>query len=591
MKSSLTPKLLVIWETIPSNLKRLIYFSQVLSIISGGLELITLGSILPFLTAISEPQKMLANSYVQQLLNLFPFIDENNFLLITTIFFVATTVLAASARLLGIWLNENLSARIGTELSCKAYKSILSQSYESHLNVNSSSYISSVTTYISRTVASVRNILLISSSTAVALGITAALLLASWKISFFIFGSISIIYMVIGSYSKGIFERNSHKLANATQKTIQSLQEGLGSIRDIIMGGYQDVYTKMYKSADQDLRYYTASNQIMAALPKPLLEAAGITLLAAVGYCATAINSASPNENSNIIPILGAFALASQKLLPAVQQIYASWSFVRSCSADLEAVSSILTQCSLPYQAKPMANLDFNESVKLRDLTYVYPTSLSPTLSNVSLNLYKGDCIGLIGKTGSGKSTLVDVLMGLLKPSKGQILVDDVDVYLADKSGNLPNFRSLISHVPQSIYLFDGSVASNIAFGQSPQNIDYTKLERAAKIAEIHDLINSLESKYQTQVGESGVRLSGGQRQRIGIARALYHSSEILILDEATSALDSHTEAKVIENIHTYLPSCTILMIAHRLSTLQNCNRIYKLCDNRLVELPSIPQQ
>ena len=267
-------------------------------------------------------------------------------------------------------------------------------------------------------------------------------------------------------------------------------------------------------------------------------------------------------------------ALGAQRLLPASQQIYAGWTLINSNRKPMENIIELLNLNSPEFTISHYS-LRFRDSIELKSLSYKHRDKDDHLLKSINLKIKKGEKIGLVGPTGCGKSTLVDIIMGLLVPSSGHILIDNNDLYIDNGTNQLSSWRSNISHVPQSIFMSDNSILNNIAFGVDDQNIDIDRVKSSARLACISEYIESLPDSYLTIVGENGLRLSGGQRQRIGIARALYKSSELLVLDEATSALDASTEQQVMSSIYTYNPDITLIIIAHRLSTLNLCDKIY----------------
>jgi ATP-binding cassette subfamily B protein len=283
-----------------------------------------------------------------------------------------------------------------------------------------------------------------------------------------------------------------------------------------------------------------------------------------------------PDGLVKAIPILGALALGAQRLLPALQQAYGSWSAIKAGHVSLQDTLELLDQPIIDGEGRNTpSGMTFQQQVRLVDLSFRYGDQLPWVISNLNLNIYKGDRIGFIGSTGSGKSTLLDIIMGLLQPTSGKLEIDGQVV----TSTNNSSWQSHIAHVPQSIYLADSTIQENIAFGVPKEKIDPHRVRKAAEEAQIAELIESWPNKYKTFVGERGVRLSGGQRQRIGIARALYKRADVIIFDEATSALDNETEQAVIKAIENLSKDLTLLIIAHRLTTLKNCNRIVELED------------
>ena len=301
----------------------------------------------------------------------------------------------------------------------------------------------------------------------------------------------------------------------------------------------------------------------------------------AIAILATAL-SAQKGGGAAALPVLGAFALGAQRLLPAMQQTYSGWSSLKGYSTDLEGVLEMLQQ-PLPTVLEVNKKLVLNSEICFFDVCFSYGQGSKGVLNDLSLKIERGQRVGFIGSTGSGKSTTVDLLMGLLYPIKGQIFVDGLDLHDPAHPERLLAWRSAIAHVPQTIYLADSSIAENIAFGVSRQQIDFDRLQLAAKQAQIASFIEASPDGYNSFVGERGIRLSGGQRQRLGIARALYKQAQVLILDEATSALDNDTEQAVMDAINQLDRNLTVVMIAHRLSTVAKCDRVIRLDHGRVV--------
>ena len=309
-----------------------------------------------------------------------------------------------------------------------------------------------------------------------------------------------------------------------------------------------------------------------------MFEALGVTLIAGLAY----LMSRQESSISNIIPVLGALALGAQRLLPVLQQIYRSISSVIGSFSSFEDVLELLKQ-PLPSYANQssISPTYFNNKIIIDNMSFRYSSDSPWILKDISLTIKKGECAGIIGVTGSGKSTFIDIVMGLLLPTAGSLTVDKEIISME----NCQNWRANIAHVSQDIYLSDTTIGENIAFGQFEVEIDYDRVKLAAQQACISKLIESWPEQYQTFVGERGVRLSGGQRQRIGIARALYRQASVLILDEATNALDSQTENKVMNTIKELNKELTIIVITHRVSILKNCSKIIELGDKGILDV------
>jgi len=357
--------------------------------------------------------------------------------------------------------------------------------------------------------------------------------------------------------------------ACSTRRT-KILQEGLGGIRDIILDGAQEVYVSTFEDAELRRRRAMGNNDLLKSLPRIIVEAVALVFIVSLAYILT-IKSGNLLP---LIPLLGTFAIGSQRLMPVVNQFYMAWSSVKGAEASLADVLLLLEQ-RLPNEVKgdSLSTFKFKKSISLANIGFRYSENGPWVLQGVNLELLKGSKIGLVGYTGSGKSTLLDVLMGLLNPQVGLLAVDGVVV----DSTNSRAWQACIAHVPQYIYLADSTIAENIAFGVPAGEIDYDRIRYAAKRAQLDEFIKTCALGYETIIGERGIFLSGGQRQRIGIARALYKNASMIIFDEATNALDLETEGLIIETIEEISRDITVLMVAHRTDSLKICDVIYEV--------------
>ena len=308
------------------------------------------------------------------------------------------------------------------------------------------------------------------------------------------------------------------------------------------------------------------------------METIGMIVISALAYYLASQNSGFLEA----IPFLGALALGAQKTLPLMQQSWAAISTIRGNHGPLEDTIQLLEQSiGSEYNKKNISSLTFENEILLKNISFRYATKLPYVIKDFSLSIKKGSRIGFIGKNGSGKSTIMDIIMGLLEPTRGSFLIDGEKV----SKKIIKKWQRNVAHVPQSIFLSDASIEENIAFGISYEEIDHLRVLNVAKMAQIDELIQTLPGKYKSLIGESGDLLSGGQRQRIGIARALYNNAEVIIFDEATSSLDSKTEASVISEIANLDKNITVLIITHRLTTLKNCDQIIKIDSGEIINV------
>ena len=545
---------------------------------SAVAEVVSLGSVLPFLAVLTEPELLWNAPLIKQLAQTLGWTSASELLGPAAGIFASAAVAAALVRLTNLWLGGQLAAAIGSDLSCEAYRRTLYQPYSVHVQRNSSAVINSVTGQVNTTVDAINLVLQTSTSTLIAISLLVGLICIEWKVALSALALFGCSYFLIGFFSRRALLSNGRVINNARAGVLKSLQEGIGAIRDVILDGTQNLYLDIYQSSERPQRQYQARNRFLSVFPRFSLEALGLISVAALAT----LLSARAGRGTDVLPLLGAFALGAQKLLPVMQQTYSGWSGLKSYSADLHGVLEMLEQ-PLPDVMQSNCNLDLNSDIVFRNVSFSYGSSDLSVLSNINMSIEIGQRVGFVGTTGSGKSTTVDLLMGLLVPTQGQILVGGHELHDPECPGRLLAWRSAIAHVPQNVYLADSSIAENIAFGVPKEQIDFDRVHLAAQQAQIASFIEASPEGYNSFVGERGIRLSGGQRQRLGIARALYKQAQVLILDEATSALDNYTEQAVMDAINQLDRNLTVVMIAHRLSTVAKCDRVIRLDHGRVV--------
>ena len=401
------------------------------------------------------------------------------------------------------------------------------------------------------------------------------LILVDPKLTIIILLLLGTAYGLIYKFTRNFLIRIGKRRMDTNQDRFTAVTEAFGAIKEIKVGGLEQVYIRRYSGPAKTYGLSQFYQQIVTLLPRFALEAilfGGLLLI--ILYLMKQAGSFV-----NAAPVIALYAFAGYRMMPAMQQIYIAFSSLRFVRPSLDFMYSEMKNSSISEPNNTLAELVFEKSISLNNVSYNYPNASRTALKNVNFKIPSGSTVGIVGVTGCGKTTTVDIILGLLKPQKGTIEVDDQIINKKNKR----TWQSLIGYVPQQIYLTDDTIAANIAFGIDPKKIDQKNVENVAKIANLHDFVNKeLPLKYQTKVGERGVRLSGGQRQRIGIARALYHKPKLVIFDEATSALDNLTEKNVMDAVHNIDDSMTIILIAHRLSTVKKCDNIYLLQDGEL---------
>lgn len=542
----------------------------VLVVVTAGAEVLSIGAVLPFLGVLTDPAPIFRHPAAQPLIQAAGITAPSQLLLPITLAFGLAVLLAGITRLLLLWTSTRLTFAIGADLSGSIYRRTLCQPYSVHVARNSSEVIDGISSKVWSVIYGIiLPILTLTSAGVMISAILVAFLSVFPVVALTAFGGFGLIYIVVIRLTRHRLATNSRNIANASTQVIKSLQEGLGGIRDVLIDGSQNTYCRIYREADQPLRRAQGSNYFIGVSPRFGVEALGMLLIAALAY----VLARQADGIAGAIPVLGALALGAQRMLPVLQQAYESWTNIRANQAALQDTLDLLDQ-ELPDDADHRVEpLPFRQRIGLKQLSFRYDSESRWVLRNLDLSIAKGSRVGFVGTTGTGKSTLLDIVMGLLPATEGSVEIDGQAVTPANHRA----WQAHIAHVPQAIFLADTSIEENIAFGVPRDQIDHERVKQAARRAQMADVIESWDKQYQTVVGERGVRLSGGQRQRIGIARALYKQADVIIFDEATSALDTRTEEAIMEAIENLPGDLTVLIIAHRLSTLKNCTDIVEL--------------
>lgn len=573
--SSILTNLRTLWSHIPQRRRVQLVFLLLLMLVASLVEMVTIGAVLPFLAVLVDPGLVFKHATAQPFIRLLDFQQPEDLLFPLTLLFSAAALLAGAIRLLLIWATLRFSIVTGADLSADVFRRTLYQPYAVHVARNSNQVVVGIVTKINVVIGSVISpcLTLLSSGMMLVIILTTLIVINPF-ITVISLAGVGFIYGVIIWRTRESLKQNSQCIAAEATNVQKALQEGLGGIRDVLIGGSQEAYCKIYRDADLPMRQAYGNTQFLGQAPRFGMEALGMFLIALTAY-----SMAQSGEISRTIPVLGTLAIGVQRLLPVLQGIYSAWTNMKGAHASFEDALALLDQ-PLPADAMtpPPEPLPFKEHIRLNNLSFRYVQSGPWVINKLNLNIDKGNCVGFIGATGSGKSTLLDIVMGLLEPTDGTLEVDGIPV----TSQNRRAWMARIAHVPQSIFLTDATITENIAFGCPKDEIDHARVQSAAKQAAISEAIESWSEQYDTLVGERGVRLSGGQRQRIGIARALYKQADVLIFDEATSALDNDTEKSVMEAIENLSKDLTVLIIAHRLTTLRNCSEIVELAGGRV---------
>jgi ABC-type multidrug transport system fused ATPase/permease subunit len=573
---SLPAELLWVWRNIlPPKRRAQGLLVLGLMLVGGIAELATIGAVVPLLAIFASSGAPQSGSRVGELMSSLGLDLSAISLTTVAIFFCGVAVATAIVRILLSWVTQRYVFGIRYDVGVALYDRMLHQPYAFHVGVNSSRIISSLERI--PTLAAGMLMPLFQACIALIIGtfVVAGLVMLSPFASIVALSGFGLIYGSLAVTAARRLRKNAKVIAKMSRLRLQTVQEGLGGIGDVLLDNAQPVYVRNFTKIDEKMRKAEGANALIASTPRFVAEAAGIILMAVLAV----ILHRQQGGAAASLPVLGALALGAQRLLPLMQQTYFGWASILSNRSLFLNTVTLLRQ-PMPVRNSAERISPFHSAIELRAIDFAYASDQPSTLRDINLQIPKGSRVGFVGKSGSGKTTLLNLVMGLLDPTSGEIRVDGHRL----SESNKQSWQKQVARVPQSIFLTDGSIAENIAMGTSADGIDQDKLRHVCRLADIAEFIENLPQGYLTPVGERGVRLSGGQIQRIGLARALYKDATVLVLDEATSALDDTTEANIIESVRRLGRQFTVLMIAHRTTTLRECDIIFRLDSGKLVE-------
>lgn len=575
-RQSLGRMLLELWRHLPSPRRRHFAALLILMVCTALAEVVSLGAVLPFIGVLASPERVFDIPAVAALAGRLGIETPQALVVPLTIAFIGAAVVSGAMRIALSWFSSRLSFATGADLSFEIYRRTLRQPYSVHVGRNSSELISGITGKVGRTILGILlPVIQLVSATVLFTALFLTLVAINPGVALLAALGFGLSYGVVIIAARRRLVANSKVIAEENTRVVQALQEGLGSVRDVLLDGTQDVYCELYGKADRPWRLAQGENIFIAQSPRFALEALGMIMISALAL----VLSSQSGGLSAALPVLGALALGAQRILPVLQLAYRSWSTIAGSHASFVDTLELLDQPVADMSQVPEAERTaFDRSIDLRGVGFRYAEDQPWVLRDIDLTLQKGSRIGFVGSTGCGKSTLMDIILGLLEPDEGQLLVDGAPLTGTRREG----WRRQVAHVPQAIFLSDASLRENIALGVRIEDIDDERVHEVCRLARLDAFLASAEDGLNTRVGERGVKLSGGQRQRIGIARALYKRSALLVLDEATSALDNATELEVIRSIEQLDDDLTILMIAHRLSTVRHCDQIVEIKGGRI---------
>jgi ATP-binding cassette subfamily B protein len=577
---------LKLWLSLNEKRKFQFFVYLIFLLISSFAEVLSIASVIPFLSALSDPEKIFNLPFVNSIASKFYITSPENIRIPMTLIFGIIVIICGIIRLFNLWFSYRIAASVGSDLSSEIFKKIIYRPYLEELN--SGDAISLLNTEITRVVYGVIiPQLLLLSSFVICIFLITTLIIISVKatlISAFIIFSF---YYYSLNITKNTLRKNSHLQVEINKKLVRTIQESFGYIREIILKQKYLYFINNFKKNNYNLNLILAKSGFINAYPRILIEPFGIVILSIIG-CVIVIKS----DFNSALPLIATLALGAQRIIPLMQKIYEGIVRTRSTRDSLIVVLEFLNnhnEKNYLKNAETKQNFlkkDFNvfSDLEIKDIYFKYPNDSKFLFSGVSLKINKGDCIAIIGESGSGKSTLVDLMIGLIPPSSGEILANGINIGEC-KGPEIANWRETISLVSQRIYLSETSIKENIAFGIERNKIDVDKINEVLKTTLLDEYISKKRFGIDTVIGENGISLSGGQQQRLGIARGIYKKPNFLILDEATSALDYKTEFEILNNLSSMNNDLTMVMITHRENNLKFCNKIFRVKNGNLIKV------
>lgn len=563
-----------IFDLLTPNERKQSYLLFVLILLMALFEALGVASILPFMSILTNPELLETNRlliYLYDLFTVFGVDNVNDFILVLGALTFVLLMLSLGIKALTTYVQLRFTLMREFTIGKRLVEGYLHQPYSWFLSKNSAklgkSILSEVNLVIYGSIIPIMNLL---AQSTVAIAIITLILVVDPVLAIRVGLVLVTCYVIIFFFLKNFVSRIGAERVKDNDSRFNIVSEAFGAVKEVKFGGLENTYINRFKTPAKNYAKNLALVQIIGQVPRFFLEGVAFGgMIIIVSFLV-----ASGGDFSNIIPILALYAFAGYRLIPALQQIYASLTQLNFSKPALYALTDDLNSLSFSKEKQSSVGIFLSKKIELKNLSYKYPNSQKLALDNINLNVPAFSKIGIVGATGGGKTTLVDIILGMLTSKDGSLIVDE-NIIMPKK---IKSWQKSIGYVPQQIFLADDTIASNIAFGINSTDIDYSSIEKVAKIANLHDfVVSDLPDGYSTVVGERGVRLSGGQRQRIGIARALYHNPKVLILDEATSSLDNLTEKLITEAINNLEKKITIIIVAHRLTTIKNCDNIYLL--------------
>lgn len=568
-----------LFNLLTSSQRKRFYVLQILLSLTAILEIVGIASIVPFIALVGDMDRLNTDTIIGQIYQSTGISSQIQFVFILGSFVLLILCVSSIVSMYSMWKISMFAFKLGTEISDRLYQYYMQQNLLFHASATSAELTKKIATETQRVTGGViMPIMQINARIFLVICLTCGMLIYDPMVALVGLATFSLAYIVIFIGVRRRILKNGQVISKVIEVRFRLMNEGFGGIKDLLILGREEEYVDRFSKTGQQFSQSLGANAALAHVPKYLIE-----LLAFGSMIALLLYLIANHEGnlSMILPVLSAYAITTFKLLPALQQLYASFAIIKGNISAFKSIEDDLvlsTQNIITSDEIREVELSPTKSVSIENVTFTYPEKNSPAIVDLSMNIPIRSITGIVGPSGCGKSTLIDIILCLIKPESGCVRVDDELISLENERA----WRNLIGVVSQDIFLTEGTIAQNVAFGIPNEKININRVKTALDLANLNEFVGTLESGLHTKIGERGVQLSGGQKQRIGIARALYQEVKILIFDEATSSLDGLTEKMIMDAIETLRGDKTIILIAHRLKTIQNCNQIFFLENGRV---------
>ena len=555
------------------------YLLQVFVVLMAVIEIFGVASIVPFISLVTNIDQLEEESFVGQIYQLSGLSSHEQFILLTGVGVLILLFISTIISIFTIWKLSMFASKIGTDIADRLYTHYLRQGWLFHASGSSAQLTKKISTECLRVSGGILIPLMYLNAKIV--------LTILMSLSIFIYDpQVAVIAISIFAFAYFVIFRIVRKhlgyygavISNVNEKRFRLMNEGFGGIKDVLLLGTDNDFINRFNLSGNSLAHSMGRSQALVQAPRYLMELIAFgSMISLILYLIFSLDS----NLSKVLPILSVYAIGAIKLLPAVQQIYSSLAIIKANIAAFESIkedldNSLHIEPSLDNTSKDC--IYPIDKISLENISFTYPNKTEPAVENINMLIPVNSVIGIVGPSGSGKSTIIDILLGLIDSNHGQLKVDDQII----NNNNRRSWQNAIGFVAQSIFLSEGTISENVAFGVPTNQIDLNQVKEVLKLAHLSEYVETLSDGIHTKVGERGVQLSGGQRQRIGIARALYNKAEVLVFDEATSSLDGVTEKMIMDAIHDFSGKKTIILIAHRLKTVQKCDQIFYISEGKV---------